>query len=163
MKKALWIAVAFLFQVPAVCAAADWQYHRAQEGLQMVQVINDSKARVAISRPPKLADKTYYLLFKAPKGTRALEDCPGKGCPSLRIKVDGKAPHTLKVEPSIKNTNVITMFFSESSSLLHEMKAGYSMTVSFHDSVSNKPRVEKFSLKGLTASLAQFEKAMGGN
>jgi len=163
MKKALWISVAISFLAPAVCAAADWQYHRAQDGLQMVQVINDSKARVAISRPPKLANKTYYLLFKAPKGTRALEDCPGKGCPSLRVKVDGKAPHTLEVEPSIKNTNIITLFFPEGSSLLQEMKAGYSMTVVFQDGVSNKPRIEKFSLKGLTASLAQFEKAKERN
>jgi hypothetical protein len=37
------------------------------------------------------------------------------------------------------------------------------MTVTFQDGVSKKPRAEKFSLKGITASLAQFEKAMGGN
>jgi hypothetical protein len=163
MKKTLWMAVAISFLAPAVCAAADWQYHRAQDGLQMVQVINDNKARVAISRPPKPANKNYYLVFKAPKGTRALEECPGTACPSLRIQVDGKALHTLEVEPSIKNTNVLTLFFPEGSSLLQEMKAGYSMTVSFQDGVSNKPRAEKFSLKGITASLAQFEKAMGGN
>jgi hypothetical protein len=163
MKKTLWMAVAISFLAPAVGAAADWQYLRAPDGLQMVQVINDHKARVGVSRPPKLPDKNYYLVFKAPKGTRALEECPGNGCPALRIQVDGKAPHTLEVEPSIKNTNVLTSFFPQGSSLLPEMKAGNTMTVTFQDGVSNKPRAEKFSLKGITAALAQFEKAMGGN
>ncbi len=163
MKKVLFLAVAIAFLAPAVCAAADWQYLRAPDGLQMVQVINDNKARVAVSRPPRPANQNYYLVFKAPKGTRALEECPGNGCPSLRIQVDGKAPHTLEVEPSIKNTNVLTSFFPEGSSLLQEMKAGNSMTVTFQDGVSKKPRTEKFSLKGITATLSQFEKAMGAN
>jgi len=163
MRKTLWIAVALSFLAPALCAAADWQHQRAQDGLQMVQVINANKARVAVSRPPKLEKKDYYLVFKAPKGARALEECPGTGCPPLRIQVDGKAAHTLEVEPSINNTNALTFFFPDGSSLLREMKAGNTMPVTFHDGASNKPRVEKFSLKGITASLAQFEKAQGGS
>ncbi len=163
MRIALLIAVALSFMSPAWGAAADWQYQRAEDGLQMVQVVNENKARVAISRPPKLAKAGYYLVFKAPKGARALEDCPGTGCPPLRIQVDGKAAHTLEVEPSIRNTNALTFFFPENPSLLREMKAGHAMTVTFQDGASNKPRVEKFSLMGITAALAQFEKAMGGN
>ncbi len=163
MRKALWIATALSFLAPALCAAADWQHQRAQDGLQMVQVINDNKARVAVSRPPKLPQKDYYLVFKAPKSARVLVECPDKGCPPLRIQVDGKTAHTLEVEPSINNTNALTFFFPEGSSLLRDMKAGNTMTLTFHDGASNKPRVEKFSLKGITASLAQFEKSMGGN
>ena len=162
MRKALLTAIVLSFLSPAMGAAADWQYQRAQDGLQMVQVINENKARVAISRP-KLAKKAYYLVFKAPKGTRPLEDCPGKSCPPLRVQVDGKAVHTAKVAPSINYTNVLTFFFPDDSSLLREMKAGHSMTVTFQDGASNKPWVEKFSLMDLTAALAQFEKAQEGN
>jgi invasion protein IalB len=92
-----------------------------------------------------------------------LEDCSGKSCPPLRVQVDGKAIHAVKVAPSINNTNVLTFFFPDDSSLLREMKAGRSMTVTFQDGASTKPWVEKFSLMGLTAALAQFEKTQAGS
>jgi hypothetical protein len=162
MRKALVIAVAVGFLAPALCAAADWQFIRAQGNLRMVQVINGSNARVAVSRP-ELPNTPPYLVFKAPKGARVLEECPGKACPPLKIQVDGRATHTLPVDPSIKNTNALAFFIPKGSTLLQEMKAGNSMTVSFQEAASGKTRTEKFSLKGITASLAQLDKAMGGS
>jgi hypothetical protein len=161
MKKALVIIVALSFLLPAIGAAADWQYLHTQNGLQFVQVINDNKSQVAISRP-KLAKKTYYLLFKAPKASRPIGGCQGNDCHSLRIRVDDKAIHTLDVEQAINNTNVLTFFFPEDLKLMQEMKSGYSMMVSYYDGISKQPRVEKFSLMGLTAALGQFEKSQGG-
>jgi hypothetical protein len=141
---------------PAHGAATDWQYHRTPGSLQMVQVINDRMARVAVSRP-NLPNTPYYLVFKAAKGSKVLEECPGNTCPPLRIQVDGKPAHTLEVSPSIKNTNSLAFFFPEGSTLLQEMKAGYTMRVAFQDAATGKSRVEMFSLKGITAALGRFE------